>query len=49
MHKHLPFVSGHDTGVLGLSPGSGSLISGESACPSISAPPIARALCQINK
>jgi len=41
------FSSGHDLRVLGLSPVSGSLLSGESA--SLSVLPPARSLSQINK
>ena len=35
--NHLPYGSGHDLGVLGMSPKSGSLLSGEPASPSPSA------------
>ena len=38
------FGSGHDPGVWGSSPASGSLLIGESASPSPSAPPSAHAL-----
>ena len=38
------FGSGHDPGVLGLSPASGSLLSAESASPSASAIPLIYAL-----
>ena len=43
------FGLGHDLGVLGSSPASGSLLSGEPASPSPSAPPPAHALCLSNK
>ena len=45
------FASGHDPRVLGSSPMSDSLLSGESASPSPSAAPLAYALslCQINR
>ena len=45
------FGSGHDPGVVGSSPVSGSLLSGESASPSPSAPPllVLFLVCQINK
>ena len=45
--RRLPFGSGHDLKVLGLSPVSGSLLIGESASPA--ARPPARALSLSNK